>query len=89
MKELTLYVFYDVEDDRIRNKIAEVCQDYGLERIQFSGFSGALNKNRKDELFLRIKDMVKDKKAKVLILPICGKDLKEKREIINDALKSA
>lgn len=37
MEELTLFVFYDIEIDKIRNKIADVCKDYGLIRIQFSG----------------------------------------------------
>lgn len=38
MEEYTVYLFYDIENDGIRNKIAETCKDYGLERIQFSGF---------------------------------------------------
>ena len=41
--ETAVYVFYDIEDDRIRQKTARVCKDYGLERTQFSGFVGYLS----------------------------------------------
>ena len=32
------YVIYDIVKDRIRKKIADVCLDYGLKRIQYSSF---------------------------------------------------
>jgi hypothetical protein len=31
--ELQTYVIYDIEDDRIRYRISEICRDYGLERF--------------------------------------------------------
>lgn len=82
MEELTLFVFYDIEIDRIRNKIADVCKDYGLTRIQFSGFSGKLNKNKREELFLKLTNAVREGSGKILMLPLCGKDYKEIREFI-------
>ncbi|MGB9880221.1 MAG: CRISPR-associated endonuclease Cas2, partial [Anaerolineae bacterium] len=33
-------VVYDIPDDRVRARVADVCLDYGLERIQFSAFQG-------------------------------------------------
>ena len=35
-RETVVYVFYDIEEDRIRNQVANTCKNYGLERIQFS-----------------------------------------------------
>lgn len=80
MEELTHFVFYDIEVDRIRTRVAEICKDYGLERIQFSGFSGKLGKNKREELFLKITHAIHEGSGKVLILPLCEKDFKGIRE---------
>ena len=34
--EVSLVLIYDIEEDKIRNRVADICLDYGLERIQFS-----------------------------------------------------
>lgn len=82
MEEHTVYLFYDIEDDGIRNRIAETCKDYGLERIQFSGFSVILGRNKREELFLKLSYLIRDKTGKLLMLPVCEKDIKAKRELI-------
>lgn len=84
MEEYTVYLFYDIENDGIRNKIAETCKDYGLERIQFSGFSGILAKNKREELFLKLSFLINDKAGKLLMLPVCERDIKAKRELIQE-----
>lgn len=84
MEEQTVYVFYDIEDDGIRSKIAETCKDYGLQRIQFSGFSSMLGKNKREELFLKLSFLIGDKAGKLLMLPVCEKDIKAKRELIQE-----
>lgn len=33
-------LIYDIENDRVRGKIADACIDYGLDRVQFSAFVG-------------------------------------------------
>ncbi|MFZ5591101.1 MAG: CRISPR-associated endonuclease Cas2 [Bacillota bacterium] len=40
------FVIYDIEEDRVRNKILEACKDYGLEHVQYSAFFGELGHNR-------------------------------------------
>ena len=35
-------LIYDIPDDRARQKIADACLDYGLQRIQYSAFLGEL-----------------------------------------------
>lgn len=69
-------VIYDIEEDRIRGKIFEACKDYGLTHIQYSAFFGELNHNRKDELRQRIKKTLGRKNGKILICPVCDKDLR-------------
>jgi CRISPR-associated protein Cas2 len=77
MEELRTLVIYDIENDRIRLKVSDACLDYGLERIQYSAFLGTLNRNKREELFLRLTAILDDNVGKILLQPICQKDMKE------------
>jgi len=68
-------VIYDIPEDRIRNRLASICKDYGLDHIQFSGFAGPLSRNRREELFLRMKKATAGKEANIQVFAICEKDL--------------
>lgn len=70
-------LIYDVDDDRLRTRVADICLDYGLERIQFSAFFGKLNRNRRQELALRLAGEVDQASARIRIYPICEDDLKD------------
>ena len=70
-------VIYDIENDKIRLKISETCLDYGLVRIQYSAFLGALNKNKREELFLKLSSILDDNTGKILLQPICNRDVKD------------
>jgi CRISPR-associated protein Cas2 len=78
---------YDIVDDRKRGKIADVCQDYGLDRIQYSAFAGDLAPTHQEELMLKIAEVLGKLPGKVQLLPICEKDWSERRVIeqIQDA----
>jgi CRISPR-associated protein Cas2 len=39
---LRILVTYDISDDKARRKVSDCCLDYGLDRHQFSVFSGCL-----------------------------------------------
>jgi CRISPR-associated protein Cas2 len=75
--EVSLVLLYDIEDDRLRSRVADVCMDYGLERIQFSAFFGKLNRNRRQELALRVRNELGDESGRVRIIPVCEQDLKD------------
>ena len=77
MEELRTLVIYDIENDRIRLRISETCLDYGLARIQFSAFLGMLNRNKREELFLKLSSILDDNAGKILLQPICHKDVKD------------
>jgi CRISPR-associated protein Cas2 len=81
--EVLVYVFYDIQEDRLRSKAARVCKDYGLERIQFSGFVGYLTRNRREEMGIKIRDIISGSNGKVLIQPVCEKDFREFREYLH------
>ena len=70
-------LIYDIENDRLRTRIADVCLNYGLERIQFSAFFGKLNRNKRQELALKIRKEIGKASARVRIFPICEDDLKD------------
>jgi CRISPR-associated protein Cas2 len=85
--ELQTYVIYDIENDRIRCRVSEVCKDYGLERIQYSAFFGQLTRNKREELFLKLSKIIKNMAGKIIVQPVCEKDAKEKKIILNEKNK--
>ncbi|MDX2180972.1 MAG: CRISPR-associated endonuclease Cas2 [Bryobacteraceae bacterium] len=72
--ESALLVLYDIEDDRLRTRVSNVCLDYGLERIQFSAFMGKLSKNHREELQLRLRNEIGTMLARVRVIPVCAAD---------------
>lgn len=46
-------VIYDITSTRIRSQIADLCMDYGLNRIQYSAFAGDLLRTHQEELIKR------------------------------------
>lgn len=68
-------VVYDIPDDRTRTKVFETCKDYGLAHIQYSAFFGPLNQNRRQELHQKLRRVLGQKEGKIIICPICDKDL--------------
>ena len=72
---MKLFLIYDIQEDRARNKVAVLCKDYGLRRVQYSTFFGDLSRNRQEELILRIRRVIDAEGAYVLLLPTCERDL--------------
>lgn len=75
------FVSYDIVEDKVRRKIFEACKDYGLAHVQYSLFFGDLTRNRREELFQCIRRILGRKEGKVLMCPICDKDLRLLKEI--------
>ena len=65
---------YDIPDDGKRAKIADACLDYGLDRIQYSAFSGGLRVTHQEELMLRIETILGKKAGNIQLFPICSED---------------
>ncbi len=74
-------VVYDISDDKKRTKIADVCLDYGLDRIQFSAFLGDLTLTHQDEIMLKIQSVLGKLPGNVQLFPICEKDWNARRII--------
>jgi len=75
MKLLTIY---DITDDRLRNRVARKCKDFGLARIQKSCFAGELTQNRMEMLRIELENLLKEEDQQyvseydaIYVLPLC------------------
>ncbi len=80
-RAMKLFLIYDIEDDGTRGKVADTCQNYGLTRVQYSTFFGDLTRNRQEELALRLRRLIGRRRAYVLVVPICERDMATMQEI--------
>ncbi len=78
------YVIYDIVDDRIRKKIADVCLDYGLKRIQYSAFLGDINTTRRRGLEAKLAHEFGDAEGKIEMIGVCAKDFDGRTIISHD-----
>jgi len=65
-----VWVIYDISDDRIRGRVAQICKGYGLYRVQKSAFLGDLNKNESDSLALECEELIEEVDS-VFVFPMC------------------
>jgi CRISPR-associated protein Cas2 len=77
-------VVYDIPSDRARTKIADACQDYGLDRIQYSAFLGNLERTHQEELLIKIGKQLGKRAGKVHLFTMCEKDWRLRLEIIQE-----
>ena len=76
-----LLLIYDIEHDGKRAKIADACQDYGLDRIQYSSFVGRLSRNYAEELIMEIERILGDGSGSIQLIPIAEKEWNSRLEI--------
>lgn len=80
---LHVVLFYDIVNDRKRAKIADACLDYGLDRVQFSAFTGELSRNHQEELMQRIRKVLGRGEGVICLVPVCSTDWNNRLEIAN------
>lgn len=73
---MIVWVLYDIQKDKARNKVAKACKQAGLYRVQYSCFLGTLNANEKDSLELQIDDWINKEEDKVYIFNMNREQLK-------------
>jgi CRISPR-associated protein Cas2 len=83
METLTL-VMYDIENDRIRRRVAEDCKDAGLERVQYSVFRGPMTRTRRSELVAKLRQRLGEERGRFLVATMCERDAREIREYGNE-----
>lgn len=80
-------VVYDIPDDKQRGKVADACQDYGLDRIQYSAFVGPLLPTHQEELMLRVAKLLGKRAGNVQLFPLCARDWESRRVIVRSQPK--
>ncbi|MGC9051866.1 CRISPR-associated endonuclease Cas2 [Pyrobaculum sp.] len=70
-----ILVVYDITEDHVRNKVAEVLRSYGLARVQKSAYIGRLPPAYVKELAERLARAVRGANADIIILKIDRKTL--------------
>ncbi len=79
---MQVVLVYDISDNRIRTKIADICADYGLERIQYSAFSGDLRRVHQEEMMIKMRKRLGKREGKIQLFPCCEKDWQARLEVI-------
>ena len=74
---MIVWVLYDIKNDRNRTKIAKLCKQAGLYRVQFSVFLGTLDAHQKDTLRLQIEDYIDEELDSVYIFPMNKTELQQ------------
>lgn len=72
-------VIYDIPNDRARQRVADACLDYGLQRIQYSAFAGNLSRTHQRALFGEITRRVKGHSANVQLFVFDSKNWRDRR----------
>jgi len=72
---MRLLVIYDIHDDGLRQRAAEVPKDFGLVRVQYSAFAGDLSRNRRGMLEISVHGLTADVRSaaedRIYVLPLC------------------
>mgnify|MGYP001169655576 CR=1 FL=1 len=74
---MIIWVLYDIEQDRSRSRVAKICKQAGLYRVQYSVFLGTLDAQEKDNLELRIQEEMNEAVDRVYIFPMSKGELQQ------------
>lgn len=81
---MNVLVIYDITPDDVRLRVAGICKDFGLVRIQKSAFLGVLSGERRKEMKVRFEKALSGVKGNIQIFQIPDPYV-ELREIIGEA----
>jgi len=71
------WILYDIKKNSSRGKVAKLCKQSGLYRVQKSVFLGSLEDNEKDTLELAINDLIDQETDSVYIFPMSKNELRQ------------
>jgi CRISPR-associated protein Cas2 len=81
---MRILLIYDIEHDGTRAKIADLCLDYGLDRVQYSSFEGTLRRTHQEELMLKIRNKLGKRIGDIRLIPVCDKDWANRLSVKNE-----
>lgn len=71
---MRVLLIYDIANDKARGKVADACADFGLDREQFSAFTGELSRTHQESLMRRVRGWIAEVGGHVLLLPVAADD---------------
>jgi CRISPR-associated protein Cas2 len=71
------WLLYDIKKDKPRSKVAKICKQSGLYRVQKSVFLGSLEENERDTLNLRVNELIDEETDSVYIFPMSKNELRQ------------
>jgi CRISPR-associated protein Cas2 len=96
MSSILVWIVYDITEDKVRNRVAKKCKQFGLQRVQKSVFLGRLESNRFDELSEVCRELIDEETDSVYLFPFCQEDFRRinvlgqgfDRKLVNDEILS-
>ena len=87
---------YDIESNKARTKVAKLCKQAGLYRVQLSVFLGKIEHNFMDGLRVAIEELIDENVDKVYMFPMSKKELRDTiqlgqafdKKLVNDEIKA-
>jgi len=73
------WIIYDITKNSKRSKVARMCKNYGLRRVQKSAFAGEITLNKIEMLELECKELLGESDDYLFILPACSNCFNSKR----------
>lgn len=77
---MRVLLIYDITNDKARGKVADACEDFGLDRTQFSAFTGELSRTHQESLMRRIHQWIEEVGGNVLLMPVAADDWDKRME---------
>ncbi|MBS7657685.1 CRISPR-associated endonuclease Cas2 [Candidatus Bathyarchaeota archaeon] len=74
-------VIYDITEDELRAKIAQVCKKHGLTRVQKSAFLGRIPSGLRKELIASFRRLIEGTENNIQVYVICRADISLKIEL--------
>lgn len=76
-----ILIIYDISEDDVRFRIADVLKSYGLKRIQKSAFIGRLPSHLLKDLVLKVRKVIKNSHANIQVFKLTWHQYKSRIEI--------
>jgi len=76
-------VIYDVHDDAQREGLREHLREYGLRRVQYSGFLGELNGHDRLVLAKEVGRFLAAENDSVYVVPLCDRCMKTVKVVVS------
>lgn len=94
MSSILVWIVYDIAEDKVRNRVAKKCKQFGLQRVQKSVFLGRLESSRFDELGEVCRELIDEENDSVYLFPFCQEDFRRvnvlgqgfDRKLVNDEI---